>query len=291
MGIGLSEMLFDEINNVSNKFSLYFPPIVNVISLIFLLAYGVSFVYLFIKYIKFRLYISDNKLEVRSGFFVRTRISFRRKSINDVRIEQSPLMLLFKRYAMKVSVGGYGDSKSESEVIVPSAGRKEIISNFKEYFPFLMPDGNIVKAPRNNITKSRFLFLPAVYLLIVLSLSIVSALIFKDFGRLILFLSLIAMITVFYYAFLSLRTYKIGKIRLSDTVYAHSTKGLRACKVYCPKEKIGQIKISRFFNDFRFNTCKVRLTVRSESADSIKVKLLDYNQVKQEIKNCYGIDV
>ncbi len=291
LGIGLSQMLFDEINNVSNKFSLYFPPIVNVISLIFLLAYGVSFLYSFIKYIKFRLYISDNKLEVRSGFFVRTRISFRRKSINDVRIEQSPLMLLFGRYAMKVSVGGYGDSKSESEVIVPSAGLNEIKTNFKEYFPFLTPNGNTIKAPRNNITKSRFLFLPAVYLLIVLILSIVSALIFKDFGRLILFISLIALITVFYYAFLSLRTYNIGKIRLGKTVYAHSIKGLRACKLYCPKEKIGQIKISRFFNDFRFNTCKVRLTVRSESADSIKVKLLDYSKVKEEIKNCYGIEV
>ena len=291
LGVGLSQMLFDEINNVSNKFSLYFPPIVNVISLIFLMAYGVSFLYSFLKYINFRLRINDEKLEIRSGFFVRSRISFKRSSVNDVRIEQTPLMLLFGRYAMKVSVGGYGDSKSESEVIVPSARLKEIKDDFKEYFPFLMPEGEAVRAPRSLFTRSRFLVSPSFFLIIVLAISITLALIFEDFGRLILFLSILALTAVFYYAYISLRIYRKGKIRLGKTIFAHSIKGLRTCRLYCPKENVGQIKITRFFTDFSQNTCRVKIIVRSESADRIRVKMIDYTKIKQEIKKCYGIDV
>ena len=290
-GIGLSKMLFDEINNVSNKFSLYFPPIVNVISLIFLLAYVVSFVYSFLKYINFRLRLNDEKLEVRSGFFVRSRNSFKRSSVNDVRIEQTPLMLLFGRYAMKVSVGGYGDSKSESEVLVPSAKLTEINQELKEYFPMLKVKGRVTKAPRTAFTKSRFLFLPSVFLIIVLALSITLALIFKDFGRLILFISLLSLIAVFYYAYISLRIYKHGKIIFGETMFAHSIKGLRICKLYCPKQNVGQIKITRFFTDFSQNTCRVKITVRSESADRIRIKMLDDGRVKEEINNCYGIEV
>ena len=60
---------------------------------------------------------------MRSGFFVRSRSAFKKSSVNDVIIDQTPLMRLFKRYAMKVSVGGYGGSKSETAVIVPSGRR------------------------------------------------------------------------------------------------------------------------------------------------------------------------
>lgn len=291
LGIGLSQMLFDEINNVSNKFSLYFPPIVNVISLIFLLAYGVSFIYSFLKYINFRLRLTDEKLEVRSGFFVRSRISFKRRSVKNVRIEQTPLMLLFRRYALKVSVGGYGDSKSESQVIVPSARLKEVTSDFKEYFPNLTPTGKKITPPRNGFTRSRFLVLPSFLLLGVLALSIISAYLFADFGKLILFISLLALIAVFYYAYISIRIYKSGKIRFGDTIFVHSIKGFRTCKLYCPKENVGEIKITRFFTDFSQNTCRVKLTVRSESADRIRIKMIDYSATLEEIKKCYNIDV
>lgn len=43
LGLALDKMLFDEINNVSGQVESYFPPIVNTVTLIFLLAYAVSF--------------------------------------------------------------------------------------------------------------------------------------------------------------------------------------------------------------------------------------------------------
>lgn len=291
IGVAIYQMLFDEINNVSNRFTTLFPPIVNVITMVFLIGYGISFGYSFLKYINFKLYLSDNKMEIRSGFFRRTRTAFSKRAVNNVRIEQTPLMILTSQYAMKVSIGGYSDSKSESAVIVPCGSKKEIKDAFNVYFPsFVRPDKK-VKAPTNNFTKSRFLFMPAVYLVAILALSLALALIFVDFGKLILFLTAIALVVVFYYAYISLLECRFGQISLDDTVFVHSTKGLRISELYCKKENVGEIIIKRFFTDFPQNTCRIRVTVRSESADSMRVRMLPYDKVKEEIYNCYGIEV
>ena len=46
VGIAISDMLLDEINNVSSRFDSVFPPIVNTVTVILLFAYIVSFLYL-----------------------------------------------------------------------------------------------------------------------------------------------------------------------------------------------------------------------------------------------------
>ena len=291
LGLALYEMLFDEINNVSNKFTTVFPPIVNVISLVFLIGYGISFGYSFLKYINFQLYLSDSKMEIRSGFFSRTRTAFRKSAVNNVRIEQTPLMTLTGRYAMKVSIGGYGDAKSESAVVMPCSGKAEIKDAFKVYFPEFSRSDKKIKAPTDRFNRSRFLFMPAVYLISIIALSVVLALIFTDFGKLILFLTAIALGIVFYYAYISLLECRFGQTSLTDTVFVHSTKGLRISELYCKKENVGEIIIRRFFTDFPQKTCRIRVTVRSESADSMRVRMLPYEKVKEEIYNCYEIKV
>ena len=79
---------------------------------------------------------------------------------------------------------------------------------------------------------------------------------------------------------------KIGK-----NVYAQTVKGFNACEMHCPRENVGQIKIIRTIPDIRLNTCKVVISVRSESADTVKVRMLDYGEVKKSISDSYGIDV
>ena len=51
-------------------------------------------------------------------------------------------MSLLKRYSIKVSVGGEGANKSESQVVVPAASGKELKTEFFRYFsfsPFFLP--------------------------------------------------------------------------------------------------------------------------------------------------------
>lgn len=291
LGLALDKMLYNEINNVSEKVVTYFPPIVNTITLIFLLAYAVSFFYSLFKYINFKLYLEKDKLEVRSGFFVRSRTSFKKESVKDVIIDQTPLMRVFKRYAMKVSVGGYGNSKSESAVIVPSGRRGEIKRQFSIYFPFLEPDGKLLHAKRDNRTRNRFLYFPKLYFIITLVLSTVLPLIFKSFNRLILFLTVVICCVIFYYAYLCIFEFRFGKLKMGKNVYAQTVKGFNTCELYCPRENVGQIKLIRNIPDIPRKTCKVVVSVCSESADSIKVRHLNYEEVKKSIAECYGVEV
>ena len=165
------------------------------------------------------------------------------------------------------------------------------MDSFSEYFPFLVQRDTRIRPYDNMFTRSRFLVMPAIYLLIIVPLSIILASIFKEFDKLIFFITVVLLIMDFYFAYISYRESRFGKLVLGETIYAHSIKGLRISRLYCPKEKVGEIKIHRFLTDFPQKTCRVRVTVRSESADSIRVRNIPYGKVKEEIYKCFGIKV
>ncbi len=290
LGVGLNELLINEINNASSRIKTVFPPIINTVSLVFLLAYGISFFYSFFKYINFKLLFGEDELEVRTGFFVRTRTSFKKRSVNNALIIQSPLMFLLRCFALKVSVGGFGESKSESQVIIPSGSYNEIKTELSNYFPFLTPIGDKIRPKRGLKAQSRFLFAPSVFLAACIGIFILFSILFPEFEGLILFLSTALLILIFYYAFISLFEYFKGEISLSDSVYAKSTKRLRTCELYCSKQKLGQIKITRFWTDKLYKTCRIKLIVCSEGADSIRIRHLDYLNALNHIKLFLDID-
>ncbi len=288
VGVGVNELL-DQINSVSEKFQTYFPPIVNTATIILLASFGISFIYSFLRYISFRIYLDDDRIEVRSGFFVMLRTSFKKNSVNNVKIEQTFLMRLLKRYAMKVNVGGYGEAKSESQVLVPSGRYNEIMSMFSDYFPFLEPNGKALKSKVGVVHENRYIFWAEWFLVIIVALSIITVKLFPEFVRLILFCAFIAGLVLIYYTYLCVREYRYCQITVGETIYARGKKGLRNCRVYCPKDRVGHIKLIRYPPDFFFKTCNVKITVRSETAESITIRHLDFEETKKEIYECYGI--
>lgn len=290
LGVALDKLILYELENTSSKIPTYFPTAVNTVALTILIAYAVSFIYSFIKLINFRLFAGTENLEVRSGFFVRTRTCFRKDAVKNVRIEQTPLMMIGRRYSLKANIGGYGDVKSEAEVVVPAANRFDIKKNFREYFPFLEPGGKTVSAKRNFITKSRFLTLPLLYFLIIAAVSLVLALRFVLFTRLVVFLTTIIAIVNTIYMCLCYYEYKCGKVQIDQNVFVRGRTGMRTCEFYCPKENIGEIKLIRWPIDYLHKTCRARFSVRSEHADSIFVRHLDYKTLKQEIYKNFNIE-
>lgn len=288
LGLGFEE-LFEELTNISNKFETYFPPIVNTVTLVLLCGYIISFIYSFLRYLSFRLFLNDDRIEVRSGFFVKLRTSFKKASVNNVKIEQTFLMLLLRRYAMKVNVGGYGEAKSESQVLIPSGRYGEIRAQFSDYFPFLKPTGSVIRSKKGLIHKNRYLFWAEIFFLLLGFAAGYSAIKFQEFGRFIVFMTFILGCVIFYYAYLCISEYSKGMARFGETVFASGKKGLRRCQLYCPKDRVGEIKLIRFPPDLYFKTCKVKITVRSETADSITLRHLNFEDVKREIFKCYNI--
>ena len=292
LGIAISDMLFNEINNVSHKFESYFPPIVNTVTLILLTAYLFSFFYLLLQYLNFQLRLGKEKIEIRSGVFVHKRTSFKKAAINNVRIEQSFLMVLFRRFAMRVSVGGYGENKSRSEVVIPLEKGQEIRKHFAEYLPFFKCNtGVYIKPKPTTVNRSRFLFFPTVYFVLAITAAVILALLFKDFIQFILFCLCVTCAFVFCYAWFCLFECFKSKVDFGDNIFIRSRKGLRTCELYCPKENVGEIKLVRFPADMWHHTCRIRITVRSERADSLCVRHLDYASVKQIINNYFKINV
>lgn len=287
-GMGINELL-DQINSVSGKFQTYFPPIVNTVSLVLLASFIISFFYSFLRHINFRLFLNEDRIEVRSGFFVMLRTSFKKKSVNNVIIEQTILMHLLKRYEMKVNVGGYGEAKSESQVLVPSGRYKEIKEMFSDYFPFLKPMGPQLKSNVGIVHENRYLFWAEIFFALLLVTAIITANLFGEFGNFIIFMTAIIGCIIFYYAYLCRWEYKNCALSFSETVFVKGKKGLRRCRLYCPRDNVGDIKLIRFPPDSIFKTCNVKITVRSETADNITVRHTDYEQTKEEIFRCYGI--
>lgn len=291
VGVAISDMLLNEINSVSSHFDSVFPPVVNTITLILLFAYIVSFLISFFKNVNFRLKSGRNGVEVQSGVIVRKRTMFKKSKVNNICFEQTPLMRLLKKYTMRASIGGYGDTKGERAVVVPVAKHNELEHNLNKHFPFLQPDGNSITPNQTIWTLNRFLYIPAILALLIMGVGATLALIFPYFDRFILFLSIVAIGIDLYYASVCYHNYKYGKLCLGEFLLASGSVGFTVRELYCDKHKIGVIKISQTPADRRFKTCKVRLTVRSESADSVRIKNINIKTAKAQLNKTFKLNI
>ena len=291
VGVAISDMLLDEINNVSSKFNNIFPPIVNTVTLILLIAYGVSFVISFLKNVNFKLKSGQKSIEVQSGLIVRKRITFKKSKVNDICFEQTPLMRILKRYSMRASIGGYGDDRGEKAVIVPVAKHSELEHRLKTHFPFLNPCGATITPNRSIRNLNRFLYIPALLLLGIIGAGVALMIIFPYFDRLVLFLTAVALCIDIYYASVCYHNYKFGKLCLGDFILASGSTGFTVRELYCDKNKIGVIKLYQTPADRRLETCKIKLVVRSESADGVKVKNLDLKTAIQQLNKTFKLNI
>ncbi len=292
LGIAISDMLLNEITTVSQKIETYFPPVVNTVTFIFLASYLFSFLYSFFKYLNFQLLLGKEKIEMLSGVFVRRRTAFKKSAINNVRIEQSLLLILLRRFAMRVSVGGYGEAKNNSEVVIPLEKGQEIRSHFAEYLPFFKCDtGVFIKPKATPLNKSRFLFFATVYLLSATAAAIVLGLIFQEFTRFVVFSFCVVGGYILCYAGLCLLECFKSKVDFGDNIFIRGRRGLRISELYCPKENVGEVKLVRFPADMWHNTCRIRITVRSERADSLCVRHLGYETTRKTVYQYFNINV
>ncbi len=291
VGVAISDMLLNEINRVSSRFESVFPPIVNTVTLILLFAYLVSFLISFLKNVNFKLKSGKNCVEVQAGVIVRKRILFKKSKVNNICFEQTPLMRLIKKYSMRASIGGYGDAKGEKAVVVPVAKHSELEQQLKKHFPFLEPDGDTLAPQRTILNLNRFLYIPAIFALLIMAAGAALTIIFPYFDRLVLFLTLIALGIDLYYVSICYHNYKYGKLCIGQYLLASGSVGFTIRELYCNKNKIGVIKITQTPADRRFKTCKVRLTVRSENADSVRVKNIDIKSTKILLNQAFKLNI
>ncbi len=289
LGIAISEAFFYEINDISSRMKTIFPPFANAVTLILLAAYGVSFLTVLLKNINFKLQSDEKIVEIKSGIFIRRHIVFKKSQVNNVCIEQTPLMRLVKKFSMRVSVGGYANTGGEKAVVVPIASYQGLRTGLGKYFPHLNDRKEYIESPRTPIARNRFFLVPLIWFVLIVTTAMVSAILLEHFENAALFVTAVLLGFDLYYATVCYRNHKYGKISFGDSVVASGMVGFNVRELYCDKNNIGIIKITETPADRRYKTCKVKLIVRSEKADRIRVKILDTDTVISAIKQNYNL--
>ena len=294
-GFGLQELIFAQINDVSNRFSRYIPPIVNVITLIFLAAYLFSFFYTLFRNLNFRVRVGREDISVRAGILSRRETTFKKSAVNNVVIQQSFVLRMIRHYVLKVSIAGYSEKKGENAVLIPAARRQEMRKQLTSMFYYKPPQNYAVRPPIGSL--GRFLLWPSIWFVLIPVLTLLIADFLPAFRELLLFLMFALMILLLYAMTLGINNYRYGGLSLGNGQFsAHASRRFSIRELYCDSEKIGCWRIRCFPADLRTPICKVRITIRSESAESIYVRHLSLDSMAslfereyQVPKNCFNL--
>ncbi|MBQ8267473.1 MAG: PH domain-containing protein, partial [Clostridia bacterium] len=171
------------------------------------------------------------------------------------------------------------------------ATHKELEEQFAEHFPSFEVNGNFIRPLKTRFNLNRFLYIPALLALLILGIGAALMIIFPYFDRLVLFLMIVALCVDGYYASVCYHNYKYGGLAISDCVQASGSAGFTVRELYCKKNRIGVIKISQTPADRQFKTCKIKITVRSENADSVRVKNIDTSTVKNTLREQFKLNI
>ena len=291
VGIAIADMLLNEINHVSSKFGNVFPPIVNTITVIFLIAYGISFLISFFRNINFRLKSGKNIIEVKTGWIYRKKIVFKKSKINNVCIEQTPLMRVLKKHSMRVSIGGYGDDRGAKAVIVPIAKYKELKQQLKKHFPWFDKAKDLIVPSHNAVGLCRLLLAPTMIALAIVCAIVVLISSTPYFDRLVLFLGAVMLLIDLYFCSVCFYNYKYGQLSIGDKALVSGASRLTVRELHCNKNNVGIVKIVQTPADRQFKTCKVKVVVRSENADDVKVKNVDIDAVINQLNNAFNLNI
>lgn len=289
LGLALQDVLLRRINDVSEHFARYVPPVVNTVTIVFLAFYAASFLYSLLANINFKIGVGEDRVDVSSGLFARHWISFKKSAVNSAIIEQTPLMRMLDRCIVQVEIGGYGSDKGDRAVVIPSVDRQAA----KAELAGVLKNVKKAKGKKHSAHKKSlfiYMLIPFYWVLGIVAACVVLVLLFPAFKDLTVFFTIISMGIMAYYFYLAKYNYFYGEISFAEVVYARHSKWANIREIYCEAQKLGIITLTRFPGDKPRGTCNVKIIIRSEAADSLTVKHVDYDSVLSQICGVYGIE-
>lgn len=288
LGKSMSD-IWVSISSVSSALEFIIPPIASTISIIILIGFAVSFLSTVFKCVPFDLYIKGDLITSVSGLISKRYTSFKREAINNLIIIKSPIMRILRHSTVKVNVAGYGKHKGEIAVFIPAANKRELAGLIEDFLPSMVSKPIMLRPPYRSLR--RYLTQPFVLFFIISLVSIFLSNRFTNFKDFIEFMTIISFIVLAVFGELSLKKYVQSGIAFGEHVAVLSSRKFSLVELRCKFEKIGVIKISQTPFDRKHNLCKMKLTIRSESADSITVANLDYSELKVALLNNYNIAI
>ena len=285
LGAGFSDRVYGTLTEAAGFLERIIPTGASMLAILLLIGFGVSFLHSLITTAPFRLYIKGDRFTSSSGLISRRRTRFRVGAINDVWIQQTPAMRLLRHYTVKVSVAGYGKGRGETAVVVPAAGKKEIGGLLKELLPHAEQAPIALRPPSRALP--RFIVFPFLLLAAIPAAGITAARFLPDFSGFIRFTVMVLMVLQAVMISLGLTRYTRGGITFGDQITAYASKWFSLTEMRCPSDRAGVIRVMRFPFDLSRNLCRVRVTVRSESAHTLSVLHLDHKMLIRTLEDVY----
>ena len=286
LGESFSQRVYGTLTEAASLLETVIPAGASMLAILLLAGFVVSFLHSLIKTAPFRLYIKGDRFTSSSGLIARRRTRFRVRAINDVLIQQTPAMRLLRHYTVKVNVAGYGKGRGETAVVIPAAGRREIEGLLREILPHADSAPIALRPPRRALP--RFVVWPAVWFLAIPAAAAVAVKLLPHFADFIRFAAMVLMVLQGVIISLSLQRYQKGGVTFGEQITAYASKWFSLTEMRCPADRVGVIRIWQTPFDWGKNLCRVRITVRSESAHTLSVPHLDYRVVKKTLEDSYG---
>lgn len=203
---------FETLTKFAELLAFGLPPFAAILGYIVLFGWLISFIINVLENITFNVKRQNNEINIENGFFVKKQYTVISDKINFIQIKQSLVTKMLGFYITFIHCTGYGKSKNQKSVIIPSDYKNATKILLNKLLPEIkMCDKKYF--PQKN-TLPRFIFMPITFVFISISLTLLCFFIFEKLKDLSLFLGIMLIIPFIWYLIVRIISYKhtgIGK--------------------------------------------------------------------------------
>ncbi len=288
VGEALDSLLVEKVFEFSQFIPKAVPRVAGVISIFLLLGYGISLVNSLLKNAGFEVGRKGTEININAGLLPRRRIVFDLKDVRATVTRQNILMRLLRVESVKMSVGGYGEKRGESPVILPAVTKKERERIINGFAPDLPPVTRNVRSVPSLFFRS--FTLPFFIMLIIISARWLLLRMFPRFADVTRFAAFVSLIFDIVYGFCQWIRCRTGGYTLTGEYLTCSGGRFFAFGTVTAKTNdIEEIVVTRLPLDRLYGMCRVTFKIRDKNRDRIMVGALRFNDVVASLHDFYGV--
>ncbi len=230
-----------------------------------------------------KIVLDSDKLIIKKGVFVKRKENICFKKVFGVSVKRNIADIIFGCVSCCVNTESEKNNKENYDI-------KLSVSDANQLCREVYGISNELSVERHKSLR-RFLTIPLLLVVTVATFILIKIAFFGGFDYYELIFAVFSLGLSFYYGGVCYYNYKCSGICLGDKVFAIGSIGLLPKTFCCCKSKIGIIKITQTPTDRHFATCKIKIKVRGESGDSIKIKNIDLKNVVGYINQEFNADI
>ncbi|MGN0605621.1 MAG: PH domain-containing protein [Oscillospiraceae bacterium] len=286
----LQQRMFDKFSQLSRTVAEQSPikisPFTAALAIIFLGCWFISFITNIIRYMKFKISVSQKIAEIHTGIITKRCYYINIPKINYIDLRQSILTKAASVMSINVNCSGYGGSRKEIPVFIPLMHKNQVIPALKA----MLPDNRFTsKADCRTSLKYLWRYIWKAVLLCVSAviLYFLADYLFPAYHDAYIFLLIMAELPSIWFGIVNIISSCISGVSVeNDSICIKYSKGYVFHTVISEKSHIIKINISQTMFQKFSDTCDLSVYINSEIPMHHKVKsikLSDAEKIRDSI--------